>query len=259
MAAVFIDPKNLSRNTTQSIEDTYHQLLRQFRLFPASYLKGIEGKVKACDASSRYAENPIESDFIRIGDANLSVDPLSSQGVQLAVASGLQAAIVVNTLIKYSENTELAIAFYCTRQQEKIKQYVSKTVRFYQQVAAVRNQSFWHQRATAAKRSEATIFEEKRLDSKYKIKLSDSANMNLTPIIKEDMIVSMPALHHDTLDRPVAFIGGVEIVPLLRQIRSGQTIQEVLETWSKTLPTELGFEIMTWLWFRKIIVPISGG
>ena len=64
----------------------------------------IEGAVKACDASSRYAEEPVGPSFVKIGDAAFTLDPLSSQGVQSAIASALQASIVVNTFAKYPAN-----------------------------------------------------------------------------------------------------------------------------------------------------------
>ncbi|ABW29990.1 flavin-dependent monooxygenase QhpG [Acaryochloris marina] len=255
VTAVFLDPSCLSLNSKQGIENIYHKLLNRFRLFPAKFIKGIEGKVKICDASTRYAENPIGDSFIRIGDACLCLDPLSSQGIQSAVASGLQAAIIINTFLKYPEDTELAISFYNARQKEKRNEYITKTASFYQQVAAVRNKLFWHQRATFPEGQLAPILKTKSFDGNCKIQLSDHAYMNSTPIIEGNRIISKHALYHDMLSRPIAFVGGVEIVPLLRKVSPGTTIQDILQVWSKNLPVELSYNIMAWLWIRKIIVP----
>jgi len=256
IAAVFIDPKQLSETIRQGIEIIYRQLVRRFRLFPHDQLDGIVGEVKACDASCRYSENAVGPDFVRVGDANLSLDPLSSQGVLSAMASGLQAAVVVNTFVRRPGNTDIAIAFYLARQEENLRRHAAKTANFYEERSTVCDQPFWRRRAVAANDPKVTIFENKMPDDRYQIQLSNTVRINSAPIIKEDMIVSAPTLYHDSLDRPVAFVGGVEIVPLLNQIRTGQTIQAVIQTWSQRLPIEICHEIMHWLWRRKIVAPM---
>jgi len=212
--------------------------------------------VRACDASSRYAQEPASSDFVRVGDANLSVDPLSSQGVQLAIAAGIQAAVVVNTLARCPENSEAAAGFYRDRQKEKIQQFAAKTAAFYQERAVVCDQPFWRRRGVSTNAT-TSGFANEQLDGNCPIRLSDIAKLAATPTIEGEIIVSRLALHHEALPRPVAYLDGVEIVPLLHRIRPGQCAHTVVQSWSEQMSLEHSWEMMQWLWDRRILVPVS--
>jgi flavin-dependent dehydrogenase len=259
VAAVFVDPKRLSGTTAEHIETTYQELLGRCRLFRDVLLGGIEGPVKACDASSRCAQEPVASDFVRVGDANLSVDPLSSQGVQLAIAGAIQAAVVVNTLVRCPENSNAAVVFYKDRQMEKVQQYAAKTAAFYRERATVCDQPFWRRRAVLAEGATHPDLSGERLDGNCRIALSGSATIEQTPTIEGELIVARPALHHQALQRPVAYLDGVEIVPLLNRIRPGQRARAVVQSWSGQVPSENGWKMMQWLWDRRILVPSRSG
>jgi len=254
IAAAFVDPECLSRNSSQGAQHIYHRLMEKFRLLPKECLEGIEGKTKVCNATSRYSENPIGQGYIRVGNANLSLDPLSSQGVPLAIASGLQAAIVVNTLLKYPENTDAANAFYRARQLEKVAKFTARTASAYQQVATTNDHPFWQQRAADGVREEAPILEDKRFNESRKIRLSNKIDIKSIPVLTNDKIETLPTLHHHAIERPMAFVDGFEIVPLLHLVTAGMTIQDVIKRWSKTLPNDLARKVMRRFWFRKILV-----
>jgi flavin-dependent dehydrogenase len=256
VAAIFLDPKRLSGNTKESLATAYDALLNRFRLFRGQRHKRM-GPVAACDVSSRFAEEPAGLDFVRVGDSYLSVDPLSSQGVQLAVASGLQAAIVANTIARRPDLAGAAIEFYRDRQQEKVRQYAAKTATFYRDRATMCDRPFWRQRAAFAGEIKTPDFETERLDPACRIQLSSVARFESVPTIRQELITCIPALHHPALDRPVAFLHEVELAPFLRQIRPGQTASCVVGDWSRRLSIELGCRILHWLWERRIVVPLN--
>jgi flavin-dependent dehydrogenase len=257
VVAVFLDPRRLSSPPRESIEAIYARLLRQFRLFPERQYGRIEGEITACDASSRYAEETVGPGFVRIGDAACTLDPLSSQGVQVAIASALQAAIIVNTLAKYPANAEAAIAFYRERQKEKVQQYARKTALFYRERAAICAQPFWQQRGGFIDDAKKPLFEEEHLEATRRIQLSKTITIESTPVIQGDTVVATLAVRHETLERPVAFLGEVALVPLLRQMRSGHTAEAIVQTWSARLSVELSWKILQWLWYQRIVVPVS--
>jgi flavin-dependent dehydrogenase len=257
VAAVFLDPKRLSASAPQDIESTYRELLGRCRLLRAASSGSLDGPVKACDASSRYAAEAAAPDFVKVGDANLSLDPLSSQGVQSGIASAIQAAVVVNTLARRPESSPTAIAFYQDRQKEKVRQYAAKTAASYRERAAVCDQPFWRERAVFPGETRAPDLERERLDSNCRVELSRMVKIEGTPIIQGDIVVSAAALHHCALDRPVAFLDDVDIVPLLSRVRPGQTIEAIVQGWSEQLTADLSWRIMQWLWQRKIVVPVS--
>src|SRR5439155_1823092 len=113
-----------------------------FRLLPDGSGSRIQGVVRARDASGIHAEQSVGTDFIRVGDAGVALDPLSSQGVQSAVVSALQAAVVVNTLLTAPAGAEDAQAFYRDRQAERVEQHAAKAARFYAARAAVCDRPF---------------------------------------------------------------------------------------------------------------------
>jgi flavin-dependent dehydrogenase len=257
VAAVFIDPKRLSRSPQEGIDGIYYDLLRRSRLFREAQAGRTEGKVEACDASSRYADQPAGADFVRVGDANLTLDPLSSQGIVNAIASGIQAAAVINTLASHPANAKAAIDFYRERQIEKIRQHAIKAAAFYDERAAVCDQQFWRQRAISSVASTTTPFEMEKLEATCRIRLSNLAKLESMPTIQANMICLAPVLRHAALDRPVAFLGEVDLVPLLRQIRPGETADSVAEGWSSRIPLDLSWKVLGWLWHRRIIVPVT--
>ena len=81
------------------------------------------------------------------GIACFSVDPLSSQGVHLALQSGLQGAIIVNTILRKPENTEAAQRFFRMRIAARIGRYTGRTKQEYARVSAMCPNAFWHERA----------------------------------------------------------------------------------------------------------------
>ena len=257
VAAVFVDPKRLSGAAREDIATSYRELLTRFRLFHAAGHRRMIGRVGACDASSRYAEVAAASDFVRVGDACLSLDPLSSQGVQTAVASALQAAIVANTLLRRPADAEAAIQFYRDAQRERRRQHAAKTAGFYRERTAVCDQPFWHQRATFDESANAFELETDRLVPTVRVRVSGLARTESVPVIQGDFIKTRRALTHPALERPVAFLNEVELVPLLRQIKLGQTAGSVVEAWSANLSFDLGWRVLNWLWHRRIAVPLN--
>jgi flavin-dependent dehydrogenase len=155
VVSVFSDPRRLRASKRGDLQTSYMYLLRQFRRYSRSNLGEQCSAPQACDAASHHAEDPIGDRYIRVGDSCFSVDPLSSQGVHLALQSGLQGAIIVNTILKKPENTEAARNFFRTRVAERVGRYTRRTKQEYSRVSEMRPDSFWHERAGDASPVEA--------------------------------------------------------------------------------------------------------
>jgi 2-polyprenyl-6-methoxyphenol hydroxylase-like FAD-dependent oxidoreductase len=63
------------------------------------------------------SKDPIGADFIRTGEAAVSIDPLSSQGIQVALVSAVQGAAAVHTILTDDYDAAEAIEFFRERQQ----------------------------------------------------------------------------------------------------------------------------------------------
>ncbi len=224
------------------------------------------GPVIACAAGSQSAADVVGPDFVRAGDASVRLDPLSSQGVQSALVSGIQAAAVVNTLARHPEHGEAALAFYRDRQREHAARHAGKTAGLYRERFSVCPRPFWEQRANVLDRQEsetepgpssshiAASMERPALDVAWIIGLSPRARIASTPAMCDDVIRLVPAMHHDVWERPVAFVDGVGVTPLLALIRPGQRAPAIVDTWSAHLPREIAWRTLQWLWRHDVLV-----
>jgi flavin-dependent dehydrogenase len=257
VAAAFIDPKRLSGCARGDIATAYGALLARFRLFEVCGLRERVTAVSACDASSRHTVDAVGPDFLRVGDACLSLDPLSSQGIQAAIAAGLQAAVVANTILRQPADAASAIAFYASAERKRRTSYADKTARMYGACAAATDAPFW--RARAARDGAASAFEPetRRLDPHMRLGLSQLATIGPVPTIMGDMVVTRDALRHPSLDSPVAFLGDVALGPLLGQIGVGASAASIVTAWSARLPRDRCWQLLQWLWQRRIIVPLD--
>jgi len=72
-------------------------------------------------------------------------------------------------------------------------------------------------------------------------------------------IEARPAVRHPSLTSPVAFLGDVELPPLLRGVRGGMTSPELLRSWMPRVPPDKGLSIAHWLMARGLLVPYERG
>jgi hypothetical protein len=253
--AVFIDAKRLSEWGRGDIIAAYEALLARFRLLGHCGLGERVSAVSACDASSRHAAEAAGVDFARVGDACLSLDPLSSQGIQTAVASALQAAVVANTILRHPANAPAAIAFYASAQRERRMRYAAKTARIYGECAVATGAPFWRARAVHAGEARAFAPAARRLDPEVGLSLSPLAAVAPAPAIAGDLVTMQDALSHPSLDRPAAFLGDVALAPLIAQITAGANAAAIVAAWSARLSTDRCWRLMEWFWERRIVVP----
>ncbi len=78
------------------------------------------------------------------------------------------------------------------------------------------------------------------------------------PVLSGAFIRRAPALCHPRLDHPVAYFSGVALAPLVRDADGASTADEMLRRWTKRMPPEAAWNIMTWMCAVGILVPPSG-
>lgn len=250
---LFTEPKHFSKSGHKSLDEHYLHMLNLFSLLKECELHRLVNNVKSCDASSRASMDPVGKNYIRVGDANFSVDPMASQGVHLAMSSAVQAAVVINTCINHPKNSEYALQFYQERQDERLANFTQKTANVYEQVAKKHQNPFWITRA-----SQATIEEPAKLKDAVLppmntvLSLSPDAVFKPVPVLKNNFISQELALHHTNLKRPVAYLGGVNLSELLKDFPEHIGVGAVMEAWSAQLPQSLSKQIMVWLYSRGL-------
>jgi flavin-dependent dehydrogenase len=253
--ALFLDPARVYFGKKAAAE-LFLQRLRSSRLVGRVLRDGAPGPISVCDASIRASTPAVGVDFLRVGDANLRVDPLSSQGILIGISSALQGAVVINTILRHPHNADAAIEFYNIKQSARLKQHCITSAGFYHNMLAKHDNAFWRSRAVAAFSTSQRQPRSDAIDLDRRVVLSANARIENTPVVLGDEIQMRFALAHDELDAPTAFLGNVYLPPLLESIHSGRRAASILKDWSTLYPPDLCRQIMDWLWRHNIVQTI---
>lgn len=256
-ATVFIDPARCAAAGRHGLESLYKDLLAKSTLLQACLRGRLMSRVRGCDAASHATDDVVGMDWIKIGEAAFSIDPLASQGIQAALRTGIQSAIVINTVLRTPDHSEDALQFYRQRQDEVVAFHQTTASQFYAEQARLCSDQFWQQRqgGPSASESKAALPRQAiRLVSEYRLHVSPHAVLASTPVVEGDIITSHLALCHPQLERPVAFLHGVAIVPLLAAIDGQRSAADVLTAWLDVTTRDAGRDILRWLWMNGIVV-----
>jgi flavin-dependent dehydrogenase len=260
---VFLDFHAAKVRLCEGVEKFWRSQLASSELFKDFAQAPIVGQLFGRDATAFRAINPISSHFIRVGETSFSLDPLSSTGVEKAMQSGLNAAIVLHTMISRPERRSLCAQFYRDRQKQTVSTHIGFSKNFYASVRRFADRSFWRVRSGSPAREEGEAgaapkpFSSVELKLNTCLRISERTLMLDEPCIVGDEICLRTALRHPNLGRYVAFVDGVEIGPLVSMVRSGVSIAGLLERLSDKIPEEQAKRICLWFLENGILEPIS--
>jgi flavin-dependent dehydrogenase len=258
-ATVFLDPER-ARSARPDLGGLYRKLLGQSTLLAPCLEGRLERGVLACDASALTSPDPVGEDWIRVGDAALALDPLSSQGVQTAIGSALQAAVVIHTLLTAPVHAEAALAFYRTHCRELSLRHQELSAAHYAERTARSGHPFWQRwenRTPSAVPSSSRTSQPPRprpVSWDMRVALAPEAALRPTPCIVGSLVELRMVLHHPALARPVAYLNGVEIAPLLTELPGPLPLRTLLARWSATLRPSQACETLGWLLRMGILV-----
>ena len=254
----FVDPKAL-RAAGGDLTRRFLDLIARSRLMQDCGEPGRTGPVRAIDATPYVVDEPVDRASIRLGDAALAIDPISSSGVQKAVRSALSGAIVANTLLRKPERADIAIAFYRDQLADASESHRRWAAEHYGAVADARGGAFWVARTEG--RGGATQPAEEPFDGRAlaaaPLELSPHAALVETPCLAGEYVEAAPALAHPRLARPVAYLGGCALAPLLKGLPPGLTPLEIARSWSDRASIETGLALAGWLIRQGVLVRSS--
>ncbi|KIC41854.1 tryptophan halogenase [Ruegeria sp. ANG-R] len=258
-AMVFVDPSVCTGLAPAARRDLYLNLLTQSTLLSPCLEQRRIGPVRHSDATSRSETTPPAFDFLRVGEAAFSVDALSSQGVQLAMAQAVQAAVVVNTLLMKPEYSDLALSFYADRQSERVQTHSALAADFYAQQQAVCPAPFWAERAepVAWLPDLPRDHNPEELDGDQLLRLAPKARLAVSGVQTATLIEPRAVLMHPNLPRPVAVLDDVPLAPLLQRLGGWATADHITQQWSDTLDARRVARVLRWLWYHRVLVPVD--
>lgn len=231
--------------------------LRAAALFRTCLSSTIRGRIGVCDASPYLADAPATSCAIKVGDAAVAFDPLSSQGVQSALRSAVQASAVVHTILAGGD-TEAAIEFYRHAQHESFDHHRRVTAQLYAARHAEPATAFWQSRRATPASGPAAPAPSHTWSGRTgdpPLMLSPHARLRAVPTLVGSVVRRADALVHPALTRPVASLEGDTLAPLLARIRNGQHAADILTAWAPLVPAKRGRRILDWLQQHGVLVP----
>ena len=255
-AAVFVAAERYAAARPSDRTAWYRALLTQAPLLKGCLDGWMAGPVQVCDASFYLAPDPIGQDWLKVGDAAFAIDPLSAQGVQMALLSAFQGSIATHTLLTQPEKTEAVYSFYRHKTQETVTRSKAAAAYFYAAQNIYPTSPFWQQRSPPPAVAQPTHWPQnaRLFELSDRICLSPSAQLSTTPVIQSNSIQLIPALSHPSLESPVAYLGNVEIAALLRLVTPGQTILELVQRWRYQHDLSVCWQVLQWCWGQDILV-----
>jgi flavin-dependent dehydrogenase len=256
-AIVFVDAADFRAQRTTSLAASYDALLRRSGLMDECRDAVLSGPVRVADATPYLDGESIASDSIKVGEAALALDPLSSSGVQKAINTALTGAIVVNTMLRCPERADAAGHFYRSNLAESSDQHRRWATQHYATATSVKSGPFWRTRAGGAVVEQQPVAPSidfgRTSPADLPVALSPEATVEDEPCIVGDLIVLKPALSHPGLERPVAFLGGIELVTLLRPLHAGMALGALMDHWR--IPIGSKPAIAKWLLDHRVLTP----
>ncbi|TWV96257.1 NAD(P)/FAD-dependent oxidoreductase [Chitinophaga pinensis] len=139
---IFTDPDTIRQ---QPLTKVFDSLLSGTSLF-AAVVGMPRSDIQTCSVFTYAHVNPWKDNYLRLGEAAFSLDPLSSTGVEKAMRFSLQAVIAINTILKTGQ-ADMAQTFYENKMIESIASHTHWTSGYYAQAWPGQQHSFWHKRS----------------------------------------------------------------------------------------------------------------
>ena len=254
---VFVDVKQFRAASAGSLQGRFLALLARSGLMTGCRDAHLTGTVLAADATPYLDAGSVTPSSIKVGEAALAIDPLSSSGVQKAMQSALAAAIVTNTLLRMPASGGAALSFYRANLADASARHCRWTAGHYGTVAARSGGRFWEDRAAGAA-PEPPVLARTPLDahalSATRVALSRQLEFVEVPCIDDEFVTLRQALRHPGLEGPVAYVGGWELAPLLRRLPAASTPLQIAQSWSDRMPLQSGVALAGWLYNNGILV-----
>jgi flavin-dependent dehydrogenase len=254
-AVAFMAPTLCRRRAKPSIESIYLTFLSEAASLRSCVNGSRIGRVSACDASATVANEVIGNDWMFVGDSAVALEPLSAQGIQVALKLGCQGAVVVHTLISDPSSAPMAEMFYRDQCRAIAARHGRAATEFYEQPERFRHQPFWMARAsydTNPPRRPALPIGP--VHATTRLRLSRDASLPNVPCLVGHRICLQTALEHPSLDGPVSHLGDVAVAPLLKDIAPARKAGELCRSWVRAGLTEDPLTLLGWFLKNGVLI-----
>jgi hypothetical protein len=236
--SAMIDPQRSDLARGVSSRDVYRAEIGKTRQFArlladATFSGGPWGH----DASTYRSREYAGDGWLLVGDAGSFIDPLSSAGVQKALASAWLAAVVANTcLLKPSLQSD-ALAFFSAREREIERRYHAASHHFLTEAAREHRHPFWAERDldTAPPREDAqhvrAAYERVRSHDTFTARPADHIRIALRPYVTgHEIVLGAHVVTSDDADG-VRYLYNIDVPALLELAPAARTVPQLFEAY----------------------------
>jgi flavin-dependent dehydrogenase len=257
-ATIFVDSARVAGLRSHGRAALCRDLLSRSKLLAGLSKGGMIGPVDVRDATPRVNRDPIGHDFIRVGEAAVAIDPLSSQGIQTALLSAIQGAAAVHTILTAGCDPEPALGFYRERTQQTAARSRAAAAGLYAEHYG--ETPFWMRRSLAAGSAALKDRPHAQAIPALPPRLGVARSLRIVdiPVLSGAFIRRARALHHAGLEEPVAYLGGTALAPLVLDMPGPSTPDEIMRRWSALMPAQAAWSTMNWMFVVGILVPHPG-
>lgn len=178
--------------------------------------------------------------FLLLGDAGLFIDPLSSEGVQTAMASAITAAVVINTILRRPAAAASALTFYRDAQNSAYSTHYRQSAEYYDQERRWPDSIFWRRRSGLLASARAAGAGGPGAEATPKppsevshVRLAPDARIERRPVLEWPYVETREALVTDSNTRGLRFLHNVCVPALLREIRKKPAVTDIVAGYLK--------------------------
>ena len=191
------------------------------------------------DATLYTARRFADKRFLLLGDAGLFIDPLSSEGVQTAMASAITSAAVINTILTRPAAADHALTFYHDAQESAYSTHYRQSVEYYEQEKRWPDLTFWRKRqglstALTSRNGNAEARPMKPPSEVSHVRVAPDVRLEHRPVLEWPYINRREVLVSETNARGLRFLHGICVPTLLRQIRKKPAIADIISGYLKS-------------------------
>jgi flavin-dependent dehydrogenase len=266
----------------KNLTSHFSKMLGKAGLFGAVNGQFAGSGLQTCPVTSFVHTQPWDRQFIKIGEAAFTLDPLSSTGVEKAMRFAMQTAVAVHTLLLHKEPA-VAQAFYEEKLIESAVNHAHWTAAYYASSRFSKaHVSFWDKRINFQLNDlkvsneftqcfyrkfnqQPPVYEAKKLPAipvnplmdylwNKPVRLSPRLMYSSEFAVTGDRVEMKQAVNHPNLEKPVIYLNEIELNPLLNQLPEGITYGGLIENWNKSLAMEDTKKIVAFLWSHAIFI-----
>jgi flavin-dependent dehydrogenase len=173
--------------------------------------------------------------FMLLGDAGLFIDPLSSEGVQTAMASAITGAAVINTILSRPADAASALNFYRDAQNNAYLTHYRQSAEYYDQERRWPDSIFWRKRSgllgsaqAASVNGDGEVATLKPPTEVSHVRLAPEIRIQRRPVLEWPYVETREVLVTDSNPRGLRYLHNICVPSLLKEIKKKPAIVDIV-------------------------------